>query len=84
MSLPVEGFSAVPLKRYAQVCGWTLARAHAKSGDAATISGYLGKSDTFDHALGTFALAYADQTQKDHATLAKAIRSGRVKALAEE
>ena len=84
MSLPVEGFSAVPLKRYAQVCGWTLARAHAKSGDAATISGYLGKSDTFDHALGTFALAYADQTQKDHATLAKAIRSGRVKTLAEE
>jgi hypothetical protein len=84
MSMPVEGFSAVQLKRYAQVCGWTLARAHAKSGDAATISGYLGKSDTFDRALGTFALAYADQTQKDHATLAKAIRSGRVKALAEE
>ena len=84
MSMPVEGFSAVQLKLYAQVCGWTLARAHAKSGDAATISGYLGKSDTFDRALGTFALAYADQTQKDHATLAKAIRSGRVKALAEE
>jgi uncharacterized protein (DUF2252 family) len=83
MSLPVEGFSAVQFKRYASVCGWTLARAHAKSGDAATISGYLGKSDTFDRALGTFALAYADQTQKDHATLAKAIGSGRVKALAE-
>jgi len=61
-----------------------LARAHAKSGDAATISGYLGNGDAFDRALGTFALAYADQTQKDHAVLAKAIRSGRVQALAEE
>jgi hypothetical protein len=80
----VDGLSAVQLKRYARMCGWTLARAHAKSGDAATISGYLGKSDTFDRALCAFALAYADQTQKDHAALAKAIRSGRVKALAEE
>ena len=83
MSMPVEGFSAVQLRRYAQMCGWTLARAHAKSGDAATISGYLGKSTTFDRALGAFALGYADQTQKDHAALAKAIRSGRVEALSE-
>ena len=81
MSMPVDGFSPTQLIRYARTCGWTLARAHAKSGDAATISGYLGKSDTFDRALATFALAYADQTQKDHAALAKAIRSGRVKAL---
>jgi len=84
MSMPVEGFSAARLKLYAEMCGWTLARAHAKSGDAATISGYLGKGDTFDRAMGEFAVAYADQTQKDHAALAKAIRSGRVKALAEE
>ena len=49
------------------MCGWTLARAHAKSGDAATISGYLVKSDAVDRAPGAFALAYADQTQKDHA-----------------
>ncbi len=84
MSMPVDGFSAVQLTLYAQMCGWTLARAHAKSGDAATISGYLGRSGTFDRALGTFALAYADQAQKDHATLVKAIRSGRVKALTEE
>jgi len=84
MSVPVDGFSAVQLKLYARMCGWSLARAHAKSGDAATISGYLGKSDAFDRALGTFALAYADQTQKDHAVLAKAIRSGRVQALSEE
>ena len=84
MSVPVDGFTAVQLKLYARMCGWSLARAHAKSGDAATISGYLGKSDAFDRALGAFALDYADQTQKDHAALAKAIRSGRVQALAEE
>ena len=64
------------LKRYAEICGWTLARAHAKSGDAATISGYLGKGDNFDQAMRTFALAYADQTERDHAALVKAVRSG--------
>ena len=84
MSMPVDGFSAVRLKLYAEMCGWTLARAHAKSGDAATISGYLGKGDSFDRALGEFAVAYADQTQKDHAALVKAIKSGRIQALAEE
>ena len=61
-----------------------LARAHAKSGDAATISGYLGKSDSFDEALGDFALAYADQTEQDHAVLVEAVNSGRVEALIEE
>jgi len=84
MSMPVDGFSAVQLKLYAEMCGWSLARAHAKSGDAATISGYLGKSDAFGLALGKFALAYADQVQTDHAALVKAVRSGRVKALTEE
>jgi uncharacterized protein (DUF2252 family) len=84
MSVPVEGLSAVQLKRYAEMCGSTLARAHAKSGDATTISGYLGKSDTFDQALGEFALAYADQNEKDYAALVKAARSRRVEALIEE
>lgn len=83
-SMPVEGFSAIQLKRYAAICGWVLARAHAKSGDSATISGYLGKSDTFDQALGEFAMAYADQNEQDHAALVKAVRSGRVEALIEE
>ena len=69
---------------YAEVCGWTLARAHAKSGDAATISGYLGKGDSFDQAIGAFALAYADQTEREHAALVKAVRSGRLEALVEE
>ena len=84
MSAPVEGLTAVQLKSYAGFCGWTLARAHAKSGDAATISGYLGKGDTYDQALGKFALAYAAQNEQDHAALVKAVRSGRLKALVEE
>jgi uncharacterized protein (DUF2252 family) len=83
-SLPIEGVSAVQLQRYAEFCGWTLARAHAKSGDAATISGYLGKGDQFDLALGEFAIAYADQTEQDHAALVDAVKTGRVEALVEE
>jgi hypothetical protein len=83
-SVPVEGISAVQFRRYAEFCGWTLARAHAKSGDAATISGYLGKSDSFDRSLKDFALAYADQNERDHAALVEAVRTGRVQALMEE
>ena len=83
-SYPIEGCSAKQLERYAKTCGWTLARAHAQSGDAAKISGYLGKSDAFDRAVGEFALAYADQTVRDHAALVAAAKSGRVKALVEE
>ena len=84
ISVPVEQVTAGQLKRYAGVCGWTLARAHAKSGDATTISGYLGKGDTFDEAIGAFSLAYADQTERDHAALVKAVGTGRLEALAEE
>ena len=83
-SAPAEGATAVMLKRYAAICGGILARAHAKSGDASTISGYLGKSDSFDQALGEFAMAYADQNELDHAALVKAVSSGRVEALIEE
>jgi hypothetical protein len=83
-SFPIEGSSAQQLERYAEVCGWSLARAHAKSGDAAAISGYLGKGDAFDIALGEFAVSYADQTEQDHAALAKAVDSGQVEALLEE
>jgi uncharacterized protein (DUF2252 family) len=84
MSFPVAGLSSEQLERYASACGLTLARAHAKSGDAATISGYLGKSDKFDEAMGEFALTYADQTVRDHAALVAAVREGRVEALLEE
>ncbi|MBV4541705.1 DUF2252 domain-containing protein [Pseudomonas vlassakiae] len=84
MSVPLEHISITQLERYADFCGMTLARAHAKSGDAATITGYLGKSDVFDQALGDFALLYADQTERDHERLVKAARSGRVKVINEE
>lgn len=84
MSAPIERATAAQLKMYAEMCGMTLARSHAKSGDAAMISGYLGKSDEFDKAIGKFAMAYANQNAKDHAALVAAERSGRIKALIEE
>jgi len=65
---------------YVEICGWTLARAHARTGDAAMIGGYLGTNDAFATALAKFAASYADQAERDHATLVKAIRSGRLKA----
>jgi uncharacterized protein (DUF2252 family) len=65
---------------YGEICGWVLARAHARSGDPAVISGYLGGKDTFDRATTTFAHAYADQTERDHAALVDAYRDGRVRA----
>jgi hypothetical protein len=83
-SVPIEEFSVLQLMKYAKLCGWTLARAHAQSGDAATISGYLGKSDSFDQAVGEFALAYADQTVHDHAALVAAVKARRVQSLVEE
>lgn len=84
IAFPVEGFSGAQMMRYAEVCGWTVAHTHAKSGQGTTISGYLGKGDPFDEALGRFALAYADQTEQDHAALVEAVRSGRVTAQVEE
>ena len=83
-SAPLERGTPVLFHHYASLCGWTLARAHAKSGNAAAISGYLGKSDRFDDAIAKFAAAYADQTERDHATLVKAIRSGRIESVQEE
>jgi type 1 glutamine amidotransferase len=83
-SVPVDGYGARELKHYAKVCGWVLARAHAKSGDAAMISGYLGKTDQFDVAIGAFAEAYADQNERDHATLVAAVQAGRIEALTED
>ena len=63
---------------YAGLCGWTLARAHARSGDSVQISGYLGTNDQFDRAVAAFAQAYADQTERDHDALVAAARAGRV------
>jgi uncharacterized protein (DUF2252 family) len=84
MSAPIEGALAEQFMLYAELCGRTLAHAHAKSGDAALISGYLGKSDAFDQAIGDFALAYADQNEKDHAVLVAAVKAGRIKVVMEE
>jgi uncharacterized protein (DUF2252 family) len=65
---------------YLELCGWTLARAHARSGRAATIAGYVGGGSVFDDAIVRFAVAYADQTEADHALLVEAVGAGRIKA----
>ena len=65
---------------YADVCGWTLARAHARSGDPIAIASYLGRGETFDRALAEFAEAYADQNERDYRALQEAVASGRVTA----
>ena len=68
---------------YAGFCGGALARAHARSGSSAQISGYLGKSDIFDKVITAFASAYADQSERDHAILKNAARSGQVEVVME-
>src|SRR5215216_1748244 len=77
-SANVEGMTPDELVIYAGLCGWTLARAHARSGDRVSIAAYLGKSERFDGAIADFAEAYADQTERDHAALCAAVKSGRV------
>jgi hypothetical protein len=62
----VELFGPALMNQYAEACGWALARAHARSGDAAKIAGYLGKKEDFDEALADFSVAYADQNEKDY------------------
>jgi len=76
----VETFDRELLLSYAKACGWVLARAHAKAGDSARISGYLGSSHKFDEAVGDFSVAYADQAERDHATLKAAVRQGKITA----
>jgi hypothetical protein len=76
----VELMNPAALTIYARVCGWTLARAHARSGDAIAIASYLGAGDAFDRALAAFAEAYADQNERDYEVLKEAVDSGRVAA----
>ena len=66
------------LPEYCKLCGWALALAHAKSGDPAVIAGYLGKSDGMDDAVARFAVAYAEQTDRDYDALAKAAKAKRI------
>jgi uncharacterized protein (DUF2252 family) len=80
VSANINALGVNPFLSYAELCGGTLARAHARSGDAAGISGYLGKGDVFGQALGRFATAYADQNACDHEALVQAIKDGRVPA----
>jgi uncharacterized protein (DUF2252 family) len=80
MKFDLESMTKSEWLEYVQICGRTLARAHARTGDAARIGGYMGKNATFDDAIGEFAVTYANQTERDHASLLKAIRAGRVRA----
>ncbi|MFN0017260.1 MAG: DUF2252 domain-containing protein [Pirellulaceae bacterium] len=82
-SMPVEFLTGEPFEFWGWVCGALLARAHARTGDIAKIAGYIGKSDVFAAALASFAEAYGDQTERDHAALVAAVREGKVVALAE-
>jgi hypothetical protein len=68
------------LELYGGICGWTLARAHARSGDRVAIASYLGKSDVFDRAIADFAIAYADLNERDYAAMREAVASGRLTA----
>jgi uncharacterized protein (DUF2252 family) len=84
ISIKVETFGKSEMLSYADWCGQALALSHARSGDAAMLSGYMGSSDTFDQAIAEFSLAYADQNDKDHASLIRAIKSGKIEAEFEE
>ncbi len=84
IKFPVETFEAARMALFTQFCGYSLALSHARSGEPALISGYLGKSDTFDKAVAAFSFAYADQNESDHAALKRAIHEGKVKAVIEE
>ena len=78
MSAKLETMSPSEFEEYVRMCGWGLARAHAKSGDVSSIVGYLGSTDAFDEALGEFGMAYATQAEIDFETLKVAAKSGRV------
>jgi uncharacterized protein (DUF2252 family) len=79
-SANIEDMNAAAMTGYGRMCGWTLARAHARTGDRIAIAAYLGGSRKFDHAVAELAETYADQTERDHAALADAVASGRVQA----
>jgi uncharacterized protein (DUF2252 family) len=79
-SVDIENILPSGLRLYGELCGWTLARAHARSGDRIAIAAYLGGSEIFDRAVTQFAAAYADQNERDHAALVDAVASGRISA----
>ena len=83
MSAIIEDWDTAALRQYARMCAHALARAHARTGDAAMISGYMGSGQTFDDAIGEFAVEYADQNRADHRAFVRAIREGRIEATVE-
>jgi uncharacterized protein (DUF2252 family) len=84
ISMKVETFGKTEMIAYADWCGQALALSHARSGDAAMLSGYMGTSDSFDKAIASFSVAYADQNEKDYASLRRAIKIGKIEARFEE
>jgi hypothetical protein len=82
-SVPIEQMIPPGMKVYARLCGWTLARAHARSGDRVALAAYLGGSARFDHAIAGFAETYADQNERDYAALQAAVKDGRAQATTE-
>ncbi|HEX2551489.1 MAG TPA: DUF2252 family protein, partial [Nocardioidaceae bacterium] len=79
-SVEVEILPPKGLAGYGRACGWTLARAHARSGDPVAVSRYLGDDDVFPEAVAAYAEQYADQTERDHANLLAAVETGRLRA----
>ena len=79
-SIVIEALIPRGMRIYGELCGWALARAHARSGDRIAIAAYLGGSDVFDKAITQFAVAYADQNERDHQSLVDAVTSGRLTA----
>jgi hypothetical protein len=80
-SAVVETMKPLGLTFYAKICGWTMARAHARSGDPVAIAEYLGTSDAFDQAITDFSERYADQNEKDYTEFVDAVKSGRLAAV---
>jgi len=80
LSLDISDMRPIGMRRYGELCGWTLARAHARSGDRIAIASYLGNSDVFDKAIAAFAVAYADQNERDYQALKDAAATGRITA----
>ena len=79
-SMPIEQMIPLGMRQYGEICAWTLARAHARSGDRIAIASYLGGGDVFDRAIADFAVSYADQNERDYDALRKAAAEGRVSA----
>jgi len=84
LSAIIEDWDTGMLRQYGRMCAHALARAHARTGDAAKMAGYMGSGQTFDDAIGEFAVEYADQNRADHRAFVRAIREGRIEAIVEE